>query len=222
MSEHQIDFDRHSRLGFPEVIYGATKSTAALEKILLAYRENNTKALVTKLQADKANVLLTQFSDSFYDSESGVFLLDGENKPSNPAEVAIVSAGLSDLSVANEAYFTLNFLGVAAEKFTDVGVAGIHRILNKAEQLKAFKVLIVIAGFEGALPSVIGGLFAQPIIAVPTSIGYGVTNHGQTALNAMLSSCANGIVVVNIDNGYGAATAAFRMLRRHETQAARD
>jgi NCAIR mutase (PurE)-related protein len=127
-------------------------------------------------------------------------------------KVGIISAGSSDIGVANEAYFTLLYMGVNSKVIHDVGVAGVHRLLDRIEELKTFDILIVVAGFEGALPTIVGGLLPQPIIAVPTSVGYGVAKNGETALHAMLISCANGISVTNIDNGYGAAMCAFRIL----------
>jgi pyridinium-3,5-biscarboxylic acid mononucleotide synthase len=126
--------------------------------------------------------------------------------------VAILTAGTSDQYLVNEVYYTLLFFGKEAKRFQDIGVAGVHRLLDNVHEIKRYKVLIVIAGFEGALPTVVGGLFPQPIIAVPASVGYGVSEGGKVALNSMLSSCANGITVVNIDNGYGAAMAALRIL----------
>ena len=117
--------------------------------------------------------------------------------------------------MVNEAYYTLQFLGKPAERISDVGVAGIHRLMDRIEELKKFKVLIVVAGFEGALPSVVGGLFPQPIIAVPSDVGYGIAKGGKVALHAMLASCANGITVMNINNGFGAAMAAVRILNQN-------
>ncbi|WP_253256261.1 nickel pincer cofactor biosynthesis protein LarB [Formosa algae] len=154
------------------------------------------------------------YKTAFYDEESGIFMLYPINKvEAHETKIGIVSAGSSDIGVANEAYYTLEYLGVNSRVIHDVGVAGLHRLLNKLEDLKTFDILIVVAGFEGALPTVMGGLLPQPIIAVPTSVGYGSAKHGETALHAMLTSCANGITVVNIDNGYGAALGAFRMLK---------
>ena len=128
------------------------------------------------------------------------------------ASVAILSGGTSDEYVVNEIFYTLSFLGCSAERIMDIGVSGLHRLLSRIEYLSKFKVLVVVAGFEGALPTVVGGLMPQPIIAVPTSVGYGVSENGQAALSTMLASCANGISVVNIDNGYGAAMAAIRII----------
>ncbi|EDY84830.1 hypothetical protein VDG1235_4463 [Verrucomicrobiia bacterium DG1235] len=210
----ELDFNRQERLGFPEVIFGASKPLSVLKDILQAYQDKGLNALATKVQADKGQALCQHFEGSLFDQESGIFLLQEPRVASDKHdEVAILSAGTSDAFVVNEAYYTLQFLGCHAERFNDIGIAGIHRLLGKVEQLKRFKVLIVVAGFEGALPTAVGGLLSQPIIAVPASIGYGVSEGGHVALNTMLSTCANGISVVNIDNGYGAAMAAYRILR---------
>jgi NCAIR mutase (PurE)-related protein len=156
--------------------------------------------------------LSEKFPDNFYDDVSSIFMVG--KFPSNPydSEVAILTAGTSDQYLVNEVYYTLLFFGKEAKRIQDIGVAGVHRLLDNVDEIKRYKVLIVIAGFEGALPTVVGGLFPQPIIAVPASVGYGVSEGGKVALNSMLSSCANGITVVNIDNGYGAAMAALRIL----------
>ncbi|MFB9052059.1 nickel pincer cofactor biosynthesis protein LarB [Formosa undariae] len=209
-----IDEDRKRRLGFDEVIYGASKSVTLLLDILKEYTDKKENVLVTKLQEDKAKVLLETYKASFYDAESGIFILtELETSAEGSPKVGIVSAGSSDIGVANEAFYTLEYMGVKSRVIHDVGVAGLHRLLDKIEVLKTFDILIIVAGFEGALPTVVGGLLPQPIIAVPTSVGYGTAKGGETALHAMLSSCANGITVVNIDNGYGAAMSAFRMVK---------
>lgn len=207
-----IDENRRQRLGFDEVIYGASKSVPLLSELLKEYTKNYENVLVTKLQKKKANALLKEFKKAFYNVESGIFMLTPVKVFSKTKKVGIISAGSSDIGVANEAYYTLAYMGVGSEIIHDVGVAGLHRLLDKLEDLRAFDVLIVVAGFEGALPTVVGGLLPQPIIAVPTSVGYGTAKKGETALNAMLTSCANGISVVNINNGYGAAMSAFRIL----------
>lgn len=211
--QFNIDHEREGRLGFPEIIFGATKSSKVLKRILHSYQEKNLNALITKLQTKKGDKLLNVFPEGFYDPESGIFMLNFEEEDLKETATAIISAGTSDGYVVNEIYYTLAYLGLKAEKIHDVGVSGVHRLMARVDDLKKFKVLIVVAGFEGALPTVVGGLLPQPIIAVPTSIGYGVAEGGKVALNTMLSSCANGITVVNIDNGYGAAMAAFRMLK---------
>ncbi len=212
MPNHNIDHDREKRIGFPEVIYGERKSTEDLFEIIKSFTEKDRNVLITKLQKDKATDLLKTYSNAFYDTTSGVFILKPIKELQGEIQVGIVSAGTSDIHVVNEAFYTLSYMGINAIKINDVGVAGIHRLLNKVEELKLYKILIVIAGFEGALPTAVGGLLPQPIIAVPTDVGYGVAKGGHVALNAMLSSCANGISVVNINNGYGAAMSALRIL----------
>lgn len=209
----ELDLSRTERLGFPEVIFGASKTVSDLADILQVYQDKGLNALATKVQPEKGCFLSERFKGSIFDELSGTFMLQ-EPKPSmNAKSIAILSAGTSDAFVVNEAYHTLRFLGCSAKRYNDIGIAGIHRLLNKVEELKKFAILIVVAGFEGALPTAVGGLLPQPIIAVPASVGYGVSAGGNAALTTMLSSCANGITVVNIDNGYGAAMAAFRILR---------
>jgi NCAIR mutase (PurE)-related protein len=211
-----IDENRRQRLGFDEVIYGASKSVSLLSELLNEYTKRNENVLVTKLQRKKAKALLKKNKTAFYDLESGIFTLTPVPNLNKTKKVGIISAGSSDIGVANEAYYTLAYMGVGSEIIHDVGVAGLHRLLDKLEDLRAFEVLIVVAGFEGALPTVVAGLLPQPIIAVPTSVGYGTAKNGETALHAMLTSCANGISVVNIDNGYGAAMSAFRILNQNK------
>ncbi|MDQ8187944.1 nickel pincer cofactor biosynthesis protein LarB [Pelagicoccus sp. SDUM812002] len=210
----EIDFNRTERLGFPEVIFGASKPLAVLGDILQSYKEKGLNALATKVQPSKGVALAERFPGSFYDEISGIFALeDSPDLEGSASEIAILSAGTSDAFVVNEAYHTLTFLGCKAKRYNDIGIAGIHRLLSKVDELRRYKVLIVVAGFEGALPTAVGGLLPQPIIAVPASVGYGVSEGGTVALNTMLSSCANGLTVVNIDNGYGAAMAAYRIIQ---------
>ncbi len=214
MDDYNLDTDREDRLGFPEVVYGKSKSAELLGRILSEYHSNGRNALATRVQPEKGQALLAQFPDACYDPVSQTFLLKENPLDESNARIAILSAGSSDLPVVNEAYYTLNLVNTPAKRINDVGVAGIHRLFDRLDEIKTCQALIVVAGFEGALPSVVGGLLSQPIIAVPTSVGYGVATGGNAALNAMLSSCANGISVTNIDNGYGAAMAAFRILRQ--------
>lgn len=210
---YNIDFDRTGRTGFPEVVFGLNKDIDTLRNIITDTLQRQKKILITKLQPGKYEILKKDFKDCFYDPISqaliiGKVLKTNKTKPS----VAIISGGSSDAFVVNEIYYTLSFLNIASKRFVDVGAAGVHRLLKNVDELKTFKVLIVCAGFEGALPTIVGGLLPQPVICVPVSIGYGVASGGNVALNSMLSSCANGLTVVNIDNGYGAAIAAFRIL----------
>jgi len=212
---YRLDHGRGKRIGFPEVVFGASKDVPTLKNIIKELFEKNKRVLVTKLQEEKYSELKNYFPNSTYDLSSGVLIV-GKFKTSrklNP-DVAILSGGSSDEFVVNEAYYTISFLGLKAERFLDIGVAGVHRLMDRSAEIKKARVLIVCAGFEGALPTVVGGLFPQPIIGVPISVGYGVAAGGHTALNSMLSSCANGLTVTNIDNGYGAAIAAYRILNQ--------
>ncbi len=217
MNDVALDLAREARLGFPEIIYGQHKSPAQLERILGTYRELKKNLLITRVQPEKASTLLTITRSARYDEEARTLSLIFEAPVALPGKVGVVCAGTSDMPVVREAEETLTFLGVNVESHNDVGVAGIQRLFGVLPRLAGCDVLICVAGFEGALASVLGGLVPQPIIAVPTSVGYGVAEGGHAALNAMLASCANGITVVNIDNGYGAALAAFRILKRIPT-----
>ena len=212
MDSFNIDLSRQQRLGFPEIIYGRSKHTDVLVELLKDYRSRGENALITKLQPEKAAVLNQHFEETFFDEISGIYMLKKVEGTSVDTSVAILSGGTSDEFVVNEIFYTLSFLGCRSERIMDIGVSGLHRLLSRIEYLSQFKVLVVVAGFEGALPTVVGGLMPQPIIAVPTSVGYGVSENGQAALSTMLASCANGISVVNIDNGYGAAMAAIRII----------
>lgn len=207
-----IDYHREERIGFQEVVYGASKNIEQLEAIVRDFRGNKKSTLITRVQKEKADFLCQEFKPNFYDSVSQTLLIGEFPKETIDGEVAILSGGTSDQFLVNEIYYSLLFVGRKCERFQDIGVAGVHRLLENIEELKKFKVLIVVAGFEGALPTVVGGLLPQPIIAVPASIGYGIGEGGKAALHSMLSSCANGITVVNIDNGYGAAMAAYRII----------
>lgn len=207
-----IDHSREDRLGFQEIVYGASKSVEQLKSIITDYNSKNKNVLCTKVQNEKAEILINELQNVFYDKISQILLVGSFPSKLKKKKVAILSGGTSDQYLVDEIYYTLKYFGIDAEKFQDIGVAGVHRLMGNVEKLKLFNVLIVVAGFEGALPTVVGGILPQPIIAVPASIGYGVSEGGRTALNSMLSSCANGITVVNIDNGYGAAMAAIRIL----------
>jgi pyridinium-3,5-biscarboxylic acid mononucleotide synthase len=207
-----LDFNRENRLGFPEAVYGANKDIESLAEIIRRFIDKKKSVLVTRLQPDKYEMLKDIHQPVFYDKISGLFVAGAFPDPVSNRSVGVISAGTTDAYVVNEIYYTLKFHGVEAEKIQDIGVAGLHRLLNRLDDLSRHSILIVVAGFEGALPSVVGGLLPQPVIAVPTSIGYGVAENGHVALKAMLASCASGITVVNIDNGYGAAIAAFRIL----------
>ena len=180
--------------------------------IIRDYRANKKSALITRVQKEKADVICQEFKPNFYDPLSEVLLVGSFSDNPIEGEIAILSGGTSDQYLVNEIYYCLRYVGYEAERIQDIGVAGVHRLMGNIEKIRPFKILIVVAGFEGALPTVVGGLLPQPIIGVPASVGYGVGEGGNVALHSMLTSCANGITVVNIDNGYGAAMAAYRII----------
>jgi len=211
----QLDHHRELRQGVPEVILGENKTLEQLQIILNAMVKHGSNVLVTRLDKDNATALCKQFPTAEYDCDARTFcLLQHEIKNSGAGKILVICAGTSDLPVAKEAAITARMLGNEVEELIDVGVAGIHRLLAHQELLQQASVLIVIAGMEGALPSVVGGLVAKPVIAVPTSVGYGAAFGGIAALLGMLNSCASGVTVVNIDNGFGAAFAANRINKR--------
>jgi NCAIR mutase (PurE)-related protein len=207
-----IDYSREERLGFQEIVFGASKSVEQLKLIVTEFKNKNKSILCTKVQKEKAEVLQSNIEQIFYDEVSQILLVGEFPKNLTRNKVAILSGGTSDQYLVDEIYYTLKYFGIDSDKFQDIGVAGVHRLLANIDELRKFSILIVVAGFEGALPTVVGGILPQPIIAVPASVGYGVSQGGTVALNSMLSSCANGISVVNIDNGYGAAMAALRII----------
>jgi pyridinium-3,5-biscarboxylic acid mononucleotide synthase len=209
-----IDHHRELRQGAPEVILGERKSLPQLQTIVGRMAEHGGNILVTRLAAEKAAALQADFPQAEYDPDARTWCL--VQKPIEPAgtgTVLVVCAGTSDLPVAKEAAITARMLGNRVEELVDVGVAGIHRLLAHRQTLQQAAVIIVVAGMEGALPSVVGGMAAVPVIAVPTSVGYGASFGGIAALLGMLNSCAGGVTVVNIDNGFGAAFAATRINR---------
>ncbi|AMV71309.1 nickel pincer cofactor biosynthesis protein LarB [Desulfuromonas carbonis] len=209
-----IDHHRELRQGAPEVILGQGKSLAQLRTIIGHMAERRRNILVTRLDAEKAAALRQEHPAAEYDSDARTWcLVQAPIAPVGSGTVLVVCAGTSDLPVAREAAITARMLGNSVEELVDVGVAGIHRLLARQELLQRAAVIIVVAGMEGALPSVVGGIVAVPVIAVPTSVGYGAAFAGVAALLGMLNSCASGVTVVNIDNGFGAAFAATRINR---------
>ena len=209
-----IDHHRELRQGTPEVIFGEGKTVGQLSSIIARMAERDNNILATRINQEKAEALVKSFPTAEYDPVARTLIM--LNKPietKGRGKILIVCAGTSDLPVAREALVTAKILGNEVEELVDVGVAGIHRLLAKTETLHNAAVIIVVAGMEGALPSVVGGLVAVPVIAVPTSIGYGAAFGGIAALLGMLNSCAGGVTVVNIDNGFGAAFAANRINR---------
>jgi len=211
----QLDHHRELRQGVPEIVLAESKSSEQLQAILAAMVKRGSNILVTRLNRDKAETLLKQYPTAEYDFDARVLcLVQKEIEETGQGTVLVVCAGTSDIPVAREATITARMLGNRVEELVDVGVAGIHRLFARNEQLLKASVIIVVAGMEGALPSVIGGLVATPVIAVPTSVGYGASFGGVAALLGMLNSCASGVTVVNIDNGFGAAFAANRINRK--------
>ncbi len=205
----RIDHHRQLRQGMPEVVFGEGKSVSQIRQIITAMSGRGNNILVTRLDDEKAKQLLAHFPVASYHADGRCLTLEFQPLAEcGKGTILVVSAGTSDLGVASEALVTARFLGNRVEHIYDVGVAGIHRLLAQQEQLSTARVLIVVAGMEGALPSVVGGLVDVPVIAVPTSVGYGASFGGIAALLGMLNSCAAGVTVVNIDNGFGAACAA--------------
>ncbi len=210
----KFDFQRRDRLGLIEAIWGQDKSIDQLERLSKNVLSKNEVVFITRINSEKANYLKGLYDDAqFYEEANCLTIGKNLNKINTDKKVAIISGGSSDLAVTLEAKLSLEIYGVSCQTFIDVGVAGLHRLFSEIEEINKYDVLIVCAGMEGALATVIGGLLPQPIIAVPVSVGYGVSKNGETALNSMLSSCAPGISVMNIDNGYGAAMAALRIIK---------
>lgn len=200
-----IDYNRKKRTGVSEVIYGEGKTKEQIAGIIENMLDHDQKnILVTRVSDDKANYIINKYPQFNYDKLARTLILNKEPVEKNKGIIAVLCAGTSDIPIAKEAYLTAEFLGNEVELISDVGVAGIHRVLHKMDIIEKANVLVVVAGMEGALASVVGGLTDKPVIAVPTSIGYGASFNGLAALLAMLNSCASGISVVNIDNGFGA------------------
>ena len=213
MNESIIDFQRRSRLGVIEAIWGEHKSVQQISEILKKYQLASETALVTRITKEKAEKLLVEFpSAEFHEISSCLTMGAFEKCDSSEEKVIILTGGTSDVGVASEAEIALNLHGIKTKLLLDIGVAGIHRLLGRLEEIKSAKVVIACAGMEGALPTVLAGLIPHPIIGLPVSVGYGISGGGKTALEGMLASCAPGLLVVNIDNGYGAAMAAIRIM----------
>ena len=207
-----IDHHRALRQGFPEVIYGAAKASGQIVAIAERIAERHGGFLATRLTDEAIAALASRFPKVEINAMGRTAFLPGvELPPAGKGTIAIVTAGTSDLPVAEEAAVTAGALGNTVTRMTDVGVAGLHRLLARMDDLREAAVIIVIAGMDGALPSVVGGLVRVPVIAVPTSVGYGAAFGGIAPLLSMLNSCAAGVTVVNIDNGFGAAMAASRI-----------
>ncbi|HEX4005181.1 MAG TPA: nickel pincer cofactor biosynthesis protein LarB [Acidobacteriaceae bacterium] len=209
----RIDHHRALRLGLPEVIYAAGKTPGQVAEIFARMAGSGGSVLATRASAQAYAAVVGRVPEAEYHETARVIGLRKPKAPENSGPVAVICAGTSDLPVAEEAAVTAEYLGLEVIRIADVGVAGLHRILAERETLSAVRAAIVCAGMEGALPSVVGGLVAAPVIAVPTSIGYGAAFGGVAALLGMLNSCSPNVCVVNIDNGFGAAYVAAMMVR---------
>jgi NCAIR mutase (PurE)-related protein len=203
-----LDMDRLKRTGIPEVIYGEGKTPEQICRIATRLYEKEADILITRIDAEAAQAVMKTVPGAEYHALARVLLRTNGREMNDKGYIAIVAAGTSDLPVAEEAALTAAFLGNKVERVYDVGVAGLHRLFSKLDIIRQARVVIVIAGMEGALASVIGGLIDKPVIGVPTSVGYGANLGGISALLSMLNSCASGVSVVNIDNGFGAACQA--------------
>ena len=204
----RVDTHRHFRQGFPEVVFGVGKTPAQIAAIAERIVAGRHSLLVTRATPEAFTAVRAIAPDATYHAEARAITRAAGDVMPGKGTILIACAGTSDLPVAEEAAVTAELMGNAVDRLNDVGVAGIHRLLRERDRLQSARVIIVVAGMEGALPSVVGGLVSAPVVAVPTSVGYGASFGGLAALLAMLNSCANGISVVNIDNGFGAACVA--------------
>ncbi len=202
----KIDFHRKLRTGIEEVIFGKNKTIDELIEIVDNLIKNSHNVLITKLQINKGKILKNKFPEGNYYEKAKIFMIN--QKKILKGNVCIICAGTSDIPIAEEAALTCEFFGSNVKRIFDVGIAGLHRLLDYKKDILNANIVIAVAGMEGALPSVVAGIFGKPIIAVPTSVGYGTGFNGISALLTMLNSCAPGIVVVNIDNGFGAGVFA--------------
>jgi NCAIR mutase (PurE)-related protein len=210
----QLDTHRELRQGIPEAIYAEGKTTEQVVAIARRLLEATTSAvLATRVNDEAGAALVDEFPDAVHHPVARLTVIRPQPSSTITGTITVVSAGTSDLPVAEEAALTAGALGATVERINDVGVAGIHRLLAVQDRLHESDVVIVIAGMEGALASLVGGITAAPVVAVPTSVGYGASFEGLAALLAMLNSCAAGVAVMNIDNGFGAAVFALRLLR---------
>jgi len=211
--ETRLDHHRDLRCGFPEVIFAPGKSARQVAEAAAGLARAHDRFLATRATADQARAVRERVPQARWNEAARAVIWRRESPPPPTGKVCLVAAGTSDLPVLEEAACTLGIMDVGVERLVDVGVAGIHRLLAHIETLRAADALVVCAGMEGALPSVVGGLVAAPVVAVPTSVGYGASFGGLTALLAMMNSCAPGVGVVNIDNGFGGAVLAGRIAR---------
>ncbi|MBR2302556.1 MAG: nickel pincer cofactor biosynthesis protein LarB [Clostridia bacterium] len=204
LSHTRLDFDRTQRTGFGEVVFAKGKTTQQLIDIFSEFERRGENVLATRVSEESAKALSEKFTNLLYCEIAKTIILNSRKQAEQTGLVAIVSAGTSDMSVAEETRITAEFFGSRTKCFYDCGVAGLHRLIANIEEIRKANVVVAIAGMEGALASVLAGLVKVPVIAVPTSVGYGANFEGLSALLSMINSCANGVSVVNIDNGYGA------------------
>lgn len=207
----QLDQHRAIRCGFPEVVFGQGKTPDQVIQIVQHLTQQNDRVLVTRVTPEMSDRVLPHFQNMTYDAQARILVIDKQPDRAKKPGVFVLSAGTADIPVAEEAALTADLMGNAVDRIYDVGVAGIHRLLNQVDRLQKARVVVVVAGMDGALPSVVGGLVSVPVIAVPTSVGYGASFQGLAALLTMLNSCATGVAVVNIDNGFGAGVLASRI-----------
>jgi NCAIR mutase (PurE)-related protein len=207
----KIDTHRALRKGFAEVVYCGGKTAGQIVRIAAKILEQEDRLLLTRLDARQAALVRKKFKAARYHEAARCITIETRPLPKRPGIIAVVCAGTSDLPVAEEACVTADIMGNAVERVYDVGVAGLHRLLSKLKLIQQANVVIVVAGMEGALPSVLAGLVSRPVIAVPTSVGYGANFSGLAPLLSMLNSCSSGVTVVNIDNGFGAGYAASQI-----------
>jgi pyridinium-3,5-biscarboxylic acid mononucleotide synthase len=207
----QVDLHRALRKNFPEVIFGSGKTPQQVLAIAAKLVEHEQHVLVTRITPEHARVLRRKFRRAVFHEAARCVTIENKPRRKRPGTIAVLCAGTSDLPVAEEAAVTAGIMGNNVERIYDVGVAGLHRLLRRLEDIQRANVIVAVAGMEGALPSVVAGLVARPVIAVPTSIGYGANFGGLAALLAMLNSCGSGVTVVNIDNGFGAGYAASQI-----------
>ncbi len=207
----QVDTHRALRKGFPEVIFGAGKTPAQVVKIAAKLMEREQRILITRITDEHARLLRRKFKHAVPHDAARCMTIEKKPARKRPGTIAVVCAGTSDLPVAEECAVTAEIMGNLVERVHDVGVAGLHRLFAKLDVIQSANVVVVVAGMEGALPSVVAGLVSKPVIAVPTSVGYGANFGGLAALLGMLNSCGSGVTVVNIDNGFGAGYAASQI-----------
>ena len=207
----QVDLHRSLRKNFPEVVYGEGKTPRQVAAIVEQIARREERVLVTRIAPEHARLLRKKYRQAVYHETAHCLTLEKIALPKRAGAIAVLCAGTSDLRVAEEAAVTADILGNRVERIYDVGVAGLHRLLKRLDTIQQAHVIIAVAGMEGALPSVVAGLVSRPVIAVPTSVGYGASFNGLAALLAMLNSCGSGLTVVNINNGFGAGYAASQI-----------